>query len=121
MTSVSEQPKSRRASTQNSGIHLVNRLGSKPIGFCTVTDALLYPPDQANSPYVSAPAILFLLFSFLLLSHTLNKPAVISEHQSLDAKPQHVMTMHNPYNSVSWETKQYMKRFCAVKILWYHF
>ena len=63
---------------------------------------------------VLAPAILFLPYSFLLLSHTINKPAVTPECQSLDAKPQHVMTMHNPYNnSTSWETKQCMKWFCV--------
>ena len=68
-------------------------------------------PDQTNSSFVPAQAILFLPLSFLLLSHTLNKPAVTLECQSSDADPWHTVTMHNPYNSISWEQNKAWKWF----------
>ena len=61
-------------------------------------------PAITNCTYVHAPGILFLPFSFLLLSLTLIQTSKTPECQSSDAQPQHIMTTNNPYsNSTSWD------------------
>ena len=59
-----------------------------------------YSPVITNKSCIPIPTSLFLLFSILLLRHSiLNKLAVTLGHQSSDAEPQHAMTMYNPYNN----------------------
>ena len=50
--------------------------------------------------FLPAPAVIFLPFSFLLLSPTLNNPAITLEHQSSDAELWHAVTTHNPTTTV---------------------
>ena len=100
------------------GIYWVNRLNSKPTRLCTVMTTLhiLHPtlgiacallnkegqvpistlPFKHAILFVPAPAILFLPFSSLLLSQTLNNPAITLAHQSSDTEHWHAMTTHSP-------------------------
>ena len=61
-------------------------------------------PAITNCTCVPAPAILFLPFSFLLLTLSLIQTSKTLEHQSSDAEPCHNMTTNDPYsNSTSWD------------------
>ena len=61
-------------------------------------------PTITNCTYVPTPAILFLPFSFLLLSLTLIQTCNTPECQSLDAVPWHTVTTNDTYsNSTSWD------------------
>ena len=61
-------------------------------------------PAITNCIYVPAPAIIFLPFSFLLLSLSLIQTNNNPEHQSLDAEPQHAISTNDPHsNSTSWD------------------
>ena len=122
VTLVWHNPDPTCLATPNNGkMHLFNRPNTQPIRFHTLMTTLhtsaipprgmhqvlcrkdryqFYSPVVTNKSFVPIPASLFLPFSILLLSYSIfNKLAVTPGNQSLDAKPQHAMTMYKPYNN----------------------
>ena len=75
-------------------------------------------PAITSCTHVPSPAILFLPFSFLLLSLSIIRTSKTMEFQSLDAEPQHAVTTNDCYsNSTSWDQHNH-KWFQFLHVIW---